>query len=91
MKEVFDAIERAHKAGLKVTVEMRVTTNHIITVRGKRKDILGSFVIYAFNDNNYRIDYAYVSAKYPQRAAQSAHEMIDNFERGDYKNRMDWK
>ena len=91
MKEIFDAIERARLAGLRVTVEMRVSTTHTITVNNSHDEILNEFVISAFNDNKHIIDRSYVSSHYPKHTAGSVQEMIDNFERGDYENRMDWK
>lgn len=91
MKEIFDAIDRAQKAGLRVTVELRVSTTHVMTVRDSYNEILNEFVISAFNDNKHTIDRSYVSSNYPEHAARSIQEMIDNFERGDYANRMDWK
>lgn len=91
MKEIFDAIEKAHTAGLQVTVEMRVSTNHVMMVRDSYDEIVNEFVVSAFNDNKHTIDRSYVSSNYPEHAARSVQEMIDNFERGDYANRMDWK
>lgn len=91
MKEIFDAIERARLAGLRVTVELRVSTTHTITVRGEYKERVGEFKIVAFNAHDYMIDYCYVNANHPNRVSGSVQEMIDNFERGDYNERLDWE
>lgn len=91
MKQIFDAIERAQKAGLRVTVELRVSTVHVMTVRDSYDEILNEFVISAFNDNKHIIDRSFVRSHHPELAAESVQEMIDNFERGDYANRMEWK
>lgn len=91
MKEIFDAIERARLAGLRVTVEMRVSTVHVMTVRNSFDEIVSEFVISAFNENKHIIDRSFVRELYPEHTIESIQEMIDNFKRGDYLNRMDWK